>query len=152
VIANGFAGSNLTGAGLTGSDGNTTRLIDTGLLNAANNQCLGAELFFVRGPLSITAEGTYSYIEGYRLPAGVAGGQVLAGERNFYGYYVTASYFLTGENRTYDRRLGKLAPFYHSGVRSPFFAVKDDNGKPNFGWGAWEIAARYAFVNLDDKN
>ncbi len=60
------------------------------------------------------------------------------GEENisFNGWYVQAGYFLTGENRVYDRKSGK----YKRPV--PKSMVGDG------GWGAWELAARYSEMDL----
>jgi phosphate-selective porin OprO/OprP len=62
----------------------------------------------------------------------------------YHGAYFQAGYFLTGENRTYNRTFGafdKVVPF------EDFFAI----GERGFcGWGAWEVAARLSYVDLDD--
>jgi phosphate-selective porin OprO/OprP len=64
------------------------------------------------------------------------------GDPFFYGGFVGASHFLTGERRTFNREdghyVGRFAP------RSPF----------NFrggGIGAWEISGRYSYVDLTDE-
>lgn len=59
-----------------------------------------------------------------------------------------AGYFLTGENRGYDRRVGRF-----TGVvpNENFFAIRDDDGAFNYGLGAWELVYRYSFVDLNDK-
>src|SRR5262249_2488145 len=70
----------------------------------------------------------------------------------FSGGYVQVAYTLTGENRAYDRRIGTLAREY-LGKRGPFtnaWLVRGRNGRLNGGLGAWEIAARYSYVNLND--
>ena len=56
--------------------------------------------------------------------------------------YASASWFLTGESRPYDRTTGAFARVIP---------------KRNFdfghgGWGAWEIAGRYSYANLDSAN
>lgn len=56
------------------------------------------------------------------------------------GYYVQASAFLTGESRTYKPQEGifdRVTP------RQPF-SLKDGT------WGAWEVAARYSNLDLND--
>ncbi len=58
----------------------------------------------------------------------------------FDGFYASASWFLTGESRSYDAAegmFGRVIPNH------PF-----DWGRG--GWGAWEVAARYSQVDLDD--
>lgn len=55
------------------------------------------------------------------------------------GYYVTASYMLTGEQK--DVQNGLLQ---RQKVKKPF---DPDKGQ----WGAWEVAARYSWFEVDDK-
>ena len=67
----------------------------------------------------------------------------------FNGGYVQAAYLLTGEHTLYDRRLGRLA-VYHVRPNTPFWLVRDGSGRICSGLGAWEIAARYSYLNLND--
>ncbi|MEZ6055270.1 MAG: porin [Planctomycetaceae bacterium] len=63
---------------------------------------------------------------------------------HFWGGYVHAAYFLTGEHMPWERSdgtLGRIKPFEN------FFMV-DDGG----GWGAWQIAARYSYADLTNKD
>src|SRR5205085_3198060 len=55
-------------------------------------------------------------------------------------------YFLTGENRGYDKRFGKadrVVPLEN------FFLVKGDNCRNQHGLGAWELTYRYSYVDLN---
>jgi phosphate-selective porin OprO and OprP len=68
-----------------------------------------------------------------------------SGER-YNGGYAFFTYFLTGENRAYRKDLktiDRTQPF------EPFFWV-DTAGGHCCGWGAWELAMGYSWVNLDD--
>src|SRR5262249_42925140 len=94
--------------------GNAFRLVDTGNLAADSNATLGTELFYVCGPFSLQAEWAYTQA------SNVVTGRTV-GDRSFHGGYIQASYFLTGEHRTYDRRLGRLDPNYFSGPRTNFW-------------------------------
>jgi phosphate-selective porin len=69
----------------------------------------------------------------------------------FNGGYVQLAYTLTGENRAYDKRGGTLAREYF-GKQGPYenaWIVRDADGHFCWGKGAWEIAARYSYVNLN---
>ncbi len=57
------------------------------------------------------------------------------GDADYNGYYVSASYVLTGETRKYDFASGTFG-----GVT------------PHSKRGAWEVAGRYSYVNLSDDN
>jgi len=89
----------------------------------------GAETAVVYGPFSAQAE----YIQTDVFGAGYSsGGDSL---RGYYGYM---SYFLTGESRTYKAKTGawdRIKPNHNFDLKS--------------GWGAWEVAAGYDYLNLN---
>jgi phosphate-selective porin OprO/OprP len=67
----------------------------------------------------------------------------------FYGGYVYAAYFLTGEHMPWDRRrgvLGRVKPFEN------FWLVNKCCGGVGHGLGAWQIAARYSHADLTDDD
>ena len=103
-----------------------SKLIDTGWMSPMNNTIMyNGQVSGVLGSFHAQAEYT-----GVRVSR--------TGEENisFNGWYVQAGYFLTGENRVYDRKSGK----YKRPV--PKSMVGDG------GWGAWELAARYSEMDL----
>ena len=61
-------------------------------------------------------------------------------DRHFNGYYVQAGWFLTGEHRVYDPATGAFERVIPRG------SFRLQGG----GWGAWELAARYDMLSLDD--
>jgi phosphate-selective porin OprO/OprP len=66
--------------------------------------------------------------------------------QDYYGAYVSASYFLTGEHRGYNPQLGafdRVTPLEN------FWIVNTPEGRC-IGSGAWEIAARWSYVDLAD--
>jgi phosphate-selective porin OprO/OprP len=73
----------------------------------------------------------------------------VAGPQVFYhGAYVQCGYFLTGENCGYNKQMGALD--YNVKPYREFFGLGRDQWF--CGWGAWEIAARYSYVNLASTN
>jgi len=67
----------------------------------------------------------------------------------FHGAYVFVSYFLTGEFQPYDRQrgiIGRVKPYEN------FFLVDRCRGGRGWGMGAWQIAARYSYLDLSDEN
>ncbi len=90
-----------------------------------------AEIAWVDGPFSVQGEFLHSWVRESNL-----------GQLDFNGFYASASYFLTGETRPYRRETGDF------GRVIP---------KKNFdwghgGWGAWEVAARLSYVDLNSEN
>ena len=68
---------------------------------------------------------------------------------NFHGGYFYAAYMLTGEHMPWNRQrgtLGTVKPFEN------FFSVRDCNGNTSRGLGAWQIAARYSYLDLNDED
>ena len=65
----------------------------------------------------------------------------------FNGGYIFVSYFLTGENRVYNRKsatFGRIVPFGN------FFRVRTEDGCIQTGKGAWEVGYRCSYLNLND--
>jgi phosphate-selective porin OprO/OprP len=88
----------------------------------------GAESWLVLGPLSLQGEYLRTNINGIGYD-----------NEHLIGYYGFASYFLTGESKTYHVRNGaanRIKPKQRFQWNGP-------------GWGAWEIAAGYDFINLN---
>ncbi|MBT5374259.1 MAG: porin [Rhodospirillaceae bacterium] len=107
--------------------------VDTGTItNTDNLTRWGAELAGVYGPASIQGEYVATHINRYTAP-----GQ---GNANFDGWYVEASYFLTGESRKYKGSSGK------------FDRVKPLKNLSDGGLGAWQVAARYSDIDLNDAS
>jgi len=103
-------------------------VVDTGDIAAEGAGVVGGEVAWVSGPLSVQGEFLHSWVKDNN-------GQVA----NFEGFYASAGWFLTGETRPYNRAKGifdRVVP------------------KRNFdfghgGWGAWELAGRVSYVDLN---
>jgi phosphate-selective porin OprO/OprP len=137
-------------------NGNSNRLIDTGNLAAASQYILGLELLQICGPFSVQAEYGWNFVNGVvgANPTGLVFNPAIKPGQNyeFNGGYVQLAYTLTGENRAYDRKIGTLARYYY-GPGGPYtnaWLVRDENRRISFGSGAWELACRYTYVDLND--
>ncbi len=105
-------------------------VIDTGNIDASGSGAVGAELAYVNGPFSVQGEFIDSLVR-----------QNNGDGLNFYGFYASASWYLTGESRPYDRSNGafkRLVP------RRNF-----DFGRGG-AWGAFEVSARFSHTDLTD--
>lgn len=106
-------------------------VIDTGDMAAEGSVVVGGEAAWVNGPFSVQGEYLHSWVR-------EDSGQI----PSFDGLYASVSWFLTGESRPYDRTegmFGRVIP------RRNFNWGKG-------GWGAWELAGRYSFVNLNSAD
>jgi len=112
------------------------RLIDTGILNASTYTTGNVELATVWGPFSVQSE---LFAANVNL---IGNDDVI-----LTGAYVYCSYFLTGENRIFERfgqhgaQFGRNVPF------SNFFLVPGGHGP-----GAWEAKARIAYLDFDEAD
>jgi len=100
---------------------------ETGVLPADHLQTWNAELSWRRGPLWIAYEYTRTDVANPVL-----------GNPSFDGYWVAASWILTGEMRAYNYKSGTFG-----GV--PVSRSVYQNGK-----GAWELSARWSSIDLED--
>lgn len=102
-------------------------LVDTGSIDADHAVTFGTEAAWVNGPHLVQAE----YL--HALVGGAPGGSV-----HFPGFYVFASKLLTGESHPYrpsSGTLGRVVPRRPLSLR----------GRT---WGAWEVGARFSFLDL----
>lgn len=67
----------------------------------------------------------------------------------FHGGYVYASYFLTGEYMPWDRKTGTLDRIR---PHENFFLIDRCTGGIGSGWGAWQLKARYDYLDLSDED
>jgi phosphate-selective porin OprO/OprP len=111
-------------------------LIDSGALPADWYTVGGLEFAVVWGQFAMQSEAFGSYVHLTEEDPVCVGGA-----------YVHFSYFLTGENRVYERFGQHGAQF---GRNKPFTNVFAVPG--GFGWGAWELKARWSHLNLSSVN
>lgn len=117
------------------------RWLDTGNIAGANaNHLIGIESAINIGALNITSE--YMRVNVDRLDG-------IGEDVAFEGYYTQVSYFLTGEHRPWDRQTGTLGRVI---PHENFFMIRDCDCNFQRGTGAWEIAARYSFADLNDQD
>jgi len=114
-----------------------TVILSTGSLGTAANPVRNAAVYGVEAAAAydnLFIQGEYYWIAVNR--EGLAG-------NNFAGGYVEGSWTLTGEHRRYNPERGA----YFSIIPARPFSPWDDE----FGMGAFELAARYSTVDLNDK-
>jgi phosphate-selective porin OprO and OprP len=121
---------------------------DTGVIAADSERLVGLEFGLGLGRFLVQAEYVLAFVDDAVLPA--PGGRPLQTDGLFFhGGYVQASYFLTGEFRPYVRNQGAFGQVV---PHEDFFCVEGEGGKHDLqcGRGAWEVAARYSYIDLDN--
>jgi phosphate-selective porin OprO/OprP len=104
--------------------------VDTDLLDdAASTFHYGLEMAWRKGPFILLSEYIQSNVNSSNF-----------NDPSFKGYYVVASYALTGEMRQYNKRSGL------------FRKVNVANGVNSGGWGALEVYSRWSSIDLNDKS
>jgi phosphate-selective porin OprO and OprP len=113
---------------------NYSGIVNMKLTDVDHWQVLGTEAALVYGPLSFQSEFFAASVD-----------RINGATNNFYGAYAYVSYFLTGENRPYNRKLGvfdRVRPY------EDFFRVRTGDNCVATGWGAWEVAYRFSYIDM----
>ena len=139
-------GVNIAGSGVLG--GNTARFVDTGFLLGKNVQTISPEFLMNWGPFAIQAEAAVARVQDARSIYPSSAFNTPRGSPTFWGGYVETSYFITGENRSYDRRFGV---FDRPKLNQNMYFVRGDDGCIHYGLGAWQIAYRCSYLDLNDN-
>ena len=101
--------------------------VPTGVLSADNLQTWNAELSWRRGPLWLACEYTNTAVDNPDLA-----------NPSFDGYWIGASWVLTGEMRPYNKKSGTFGSV-------PIARTVYQGGK-----GAWEVSGRWSTIDLSD--
>jgi len=116
--------------GPTGSVGDVPFFVETLDIPADSAHIVNGELAGIWGPLSAQGEIRYAFVEGNGIE-----------NPTFHSYYGQVAYVLTGESKAYNRKegvLGRVTPNHPCGKCG--------------GFGAWEVAGRYSYIDLDSKS
>jgi phosphate-selective porin OprO/OprP len=103
------------------------RLVDTGRFFSDGINAINPEFALVSGPFSLQGEYFHSFVD-------------FADDLQFFGFYLYGSYVITGEHRRYNP------------IRSVFTGIRPKHDFQPFEgkWGAWEVAARVSYLDLND--
>ena len=121
-----------SGQGIPTVANGTPAFVDTGTLSGVSLlHTLNAEALWVQGPWSWQSEGYGAFIDTSTV-----------GEAFLWGAYSQIGWFLTGDHRPYDRKAGAIDRVM------PLNSVS----KGGTGRGAWEVAARWSYIDLTDQS
>lgn len=124
-----------TGLGLTAAG--TPFILDTGRIRAENYHLFHTELAGNYGPAHFQTEWMGTVMNQTSGPAIF-----------YHGAYFQCGYFLTGESCRYLKQAGVLD--YNVTPYSDFFGI--GRHKCIGGWGAWEVAFRWSYLDLSADN
>ncbi len=125
-----------SGVATPGAFNGTPFFVDTKTQGIEHYHLLGSELLWVNGPLSVQSEAMWLF-----------GTRTTGQSMYFPGAYAQVGYFLTGEHRPYNRKQGGIDRIQ---VKRPFGFYRGDDCE--WGWGGWEVAARYSYIDLNSKD
>lgn len=106
-------------------------VVDTEEIPADGAYAGGLEVAWVRGPLCLQGEYLHVWVR-----------EDTGQDVSFKGFYISASWLLTGESRPYDRSTGTF------GRLSPHRNFNPRKGS----WGAWEITGRFSHLDLNSED
>jgi phosphate-selective porin OprO/OprP len=101
--------------------------VNTDVIDSNGAEWVNLEAAWRKGPLWINAE----YVD-------VAVDSPTFGDLDFSGYHASATYTLSGEMRSYNRKSGIIGA-------TPVAKTVNQGG-----WGAWELGVRYSTIDLTD--
>lgn len=114
---------------------------DTGSISADHQQFLDAELAAILGPWTFQSEYLVAFIQDATRPGAITPGQDLT----YHGGYLQLLYFLTGESDHYNP---KTAVFERVTPHRNAFRLWNPGER---GIGAWQVGARYNYLNLNSQ-
>jgi len=109
--------------------------VDTGDIAIKNANLFNGEAAWVQGPFSLEGEFYTSLVDRKENLSNL----------NFYGFYTQCSYILTGESR------GEQYVTAYGEFDSPLRPIHDLDFEKGT-WGAWELAARYSYLHLNNND
>jgi len=122
------------GIAVPGVINGTPPFVNTGNFFMNHYNLVGAEALFVEGPVTVQSE--FMYLSALRNNGLSA---------NFAGFYTQMGYFLTGEHRPYNKKAGALDRIK---VLNDF----GNNPDTGYGWGGWEVATRFSYIDLNSRD
>jgi len=105
-------------------------LLDTGAIDSRGSTLSAAEALWMQGPFSLQSEMIYSNVQNSQG----------TGFFRLWGGYAQASWMLTGEEAGYNQLVG---------IPDRIIPNKDFSSKAGT-WGAWQVAGRASYLDLND--
>lgn len=124
-------------------------------LSTNSQTILNPEFFMNLGPLSIQAEYIASFADNIRSFSTQLQPTTAGGDRSHFSQaaYVQTLYFLTGEHRPYGKTTihGSGAAPTRVVPHRNYYLLRGEDGHNLFSSGAWQVGARYSYIDLTDN-
>jgi phosphate-selective porin OprO/OprP len=114
-------------------------IADTGFVTASSQTLFNLQTAAVAGPVTLQGEYLANLVNGSQPAGGPNAGTLV-----YQGFYAEGLVFLTGESRTWNPKtmtFNRVVPVRNFGF---------EDGRWCGGTGAWELGARYTYLNLND--
>jgi len=134
-----------SGSGVSGKLNGTPPFVSTGNIHVDAFNVIGTELLWVNGRFSLQSEAMVNFVSTRDQAANAVFMATNDGTAVLPGAYAQIGYFLTDDYRPYDRKAGAIDRVI---PRNSFGFCDDCSPR---GGGAWEVAARFSYLNLNDQ-
>ena len=118
------------------------------ITGASSNTVINPEFVVVYGPWTFQSEYQRVWVADNVLPATGPGPRTGFGTAVYQAGYAELLYFLTGEHRYYNRKtaaFGRVTP----NENFSWYGMSEDGCEGCTGPGAWQVGARYSWIDLD---
>ncbi|SFH72609.1 porin [Planctomicrobium piriforme] len=141
------ASTGTSGQGVSGSQNGTPFFVSTGNIYIDCFNVIGTEFLWVNHRWSLQSETMVNFVSTRDHAADAVFSQTNQGTAILPGTYAQLGYFLTDDYRPYDRKAGAIDRII------PKHSMAFCNGNCcSPGWGAWEVAARFSYLDLNANN
>ena len=127
-------------------------IVAESITGGSSRSQVNPEFVVVYGPWTLQTEYQRVWVADAFTPASGPGARTFHGTAQYQAGYAEVLYFLTGEHRYYNR---KTAAFGRVTPNENFtgFGMTEDgcDGCSPCGLGAWQVGARYSWIDLDSK-
>lgn len=114
---------------------------------STNETLLNPEFVVNAGPFSLQSEYIAVWAANAIFPTAPPAARVNRGTAFYQGAYVELQYFLTGEHHPYNRKAGA----YGRIIPHENYFLVSEAGQRLVGLGAWQVLARYSYLDLENQ-
>ena len=128
-------------------------IVAEAIMGGASRDLVNPEFVVVYGPWTFQSEYQRGWFREATIPATGPGERLHLGTIQLQAAYAELLYFLTGEHRYYNRKTAAFGRVTPNQNFTGFGMTEDgcDGCDPCGGTGAWQIGARYSWIDMDNN-